>query len=382
MTGFAKNYAQQPTADRPDPGYDPQAVMHYYTEKNLPVLHSLARSFAVSDQWYASAPCQTWPNRFFTHCGTCHGVVDNSDFFAAGEEPFTGRSLFRALEDAGKPWNVYFHDVPQSLLLRDIIDVAPAHYHFFPQFLAAAAQNQLPAYSFIEPHYFGEFFSAQPPNDQHPPHDVRYAEQLIADVYNALHDSDAWPNTLLIITYDEHGGCFDHVPPPDAVSPDGMGPPGYNFNSYGVRVPAVIVSPWIPAGSILQPMTDQAQAQNGTAYPFDHTSIIKTVAGIFGLPGAPLTPRCGERPGAAAIILTLPAPTNNGPDGGIPRPAAIPSPGEIQAIGSAQPNDMHFALGKAVNRLQPGFADIPPDTNVAQIAVRAAAQLRSFLGLT
>ena len=375
MMGFAANYAAQSAEN----AYcDPAAVMYHYNGTQAKVLHTLAKSFGVSDQWFASAPCQTWPNRFFAHCGTCHGVVDNGKFFAAGEEPFTGRSLFRALEDVGKSWRVYFHDVPQALLLRDIELLAPRRFALFSQFLADAAQGALPAYSFIEPHYFGEFFSAQPPNDQHPPHDMRYGEQLTADVYNAVRQSACWPHTLLIVTYDEHGGCFDHVPPPAAVppgDPESANVPG--FDRYGVRVPALIVSPWIAPGALLQPLAHLGP------YPFDHASIIRTVRELNGI-AAPLTDRDAAAP-SLLPYLTLPHPANDGPAGGIARIVLPPNPGSLQAIASAIPNALQTAMADAAERLESEWTTVGREVSeaaetVAQLAARATAQVRAFLG--
>ena len=373
MGGFAHNYATQP----PSAGFhDPQAVMHYYTATQVPMLHQLATAFAVSDQWFASAPCQTWPNRFFAHTGTCDGIVNNRDFFGKGQEPFRHRSIFRALEDAGQPWRVYFHDVPQSLLLADILDVAASHYHRFSQFLVDAEAGVLPAYSFIEPNYFANLFTGTPPNDQHPPHDIRFGEQLIADVYNAIRASDCWEHTLLIITYDEHGGCYDHVPPPPAVPPgDGkLAPDGFAFDAYGVRVPAVIVTPWVPAGSVLDPLTDGP-------YPFDHTTLIKTVRELFDIPGS-LTARDAAAP-SLLPYLSLRAPDNSGPTALMPQ-RRRPSRVELRHAGNAPPTDHLRALGAAAERLDSGFRTIDreiPQTaeTVAQIGTRAVAQVQAFL---
>lgn len=373
MSGFAKNYATQPTSEG---FHDPQAVMHFFTETQVPVLHQLAKAFAVSDQWFASAPCQTWPNRFFAHTGTCYGIVNNNQFFAAGQEPFRQPSIFRALENAGQPWRVYFHDFPQSLLLEDILDVAASHYHLFSQFLVDAEAGVLPAYSFIEPNYFANLFTGTPPNDQHPPHDVRYGEKLIADVYNAIRASSCWEKTLLIITYDEHGGCYDHAPPRAAVPPgDGKSAPdGFAFDTYGVRVPAVIVTPWILAGSVLAPLADGD-------YPFDHTSIIKTVRELFGIP-EPLTDRDAAAP-SLLPYLSLAAPFNDGPSAVKPQNVQ-PGRTEMQNFGNALPNEYLKALGAAAERLDSGFETIERDAaqvaeTVAQIGTRAIAQVTAFL---
>ncbi len=373
MSGFVANYAAQKSTSGP---LNPQAVMHHYTEAQVPVLHQLAKAFGVSDQWFASAPCQTWPNRFFTHAGTCWGITDNNKFFENGQEPFRRPSIFGALEAAAKPWRVYFHDFPQSLLLADIWSTAARRFRDFAQFLVDAKAGVLPLYSFIEPKYFANVFTRSPPNDMHPPHDIRYGEQLIATVYNALRAGPGWENTLFIITYDEHGGCYDHVPPPPAVPPDAQaGPAGFRFDAYGVRVPAVIVSPWLAPGSILQPLAD------GEVHPFDHTSIIKTLRELAGI-ATPLTARDEAAP-SLLPYLTLPVPSNLGPRQVIPQNLK-PSRAELRANGAELPNEYLAALGKAAERLSPELRTIARDTsgaaeNVAQVGERAVAQVRAFL---
>jgi len=293
MGGFAKNYATQ--TDQQGADYAPNKVMHYFTPDQVPVISRLAKQFAVSDRWFASAPCQTWPNRFFVHTGTAEGHENNNPVHLPGID-----TIFNRFEAAGNAdWKIYFHDIAQSTtlmrlwLLRD-------HFHFYGQFQQDAKNGTLPAYSFIEPRYFTDLAL---PNDQHPPHVVSLGEQLIADVYNQLRNGPAWTRTLLIITYDEHGGCYDHVPPPAAVPPETPGADqAFKFDRYGVRVPAVIVSPFVQQGTVLRPPG---------AVPFDHTSIIATLRNRFSL-GAPLTARDAAAPDLAGA-LTLPMPTNLGP---------------------------------------------------------------------
>lgn len=374
MGGFASNYAMQTGSGN----YDPNAVMYHYENNGVLVLRQLANAFAVSDEWFASAPCQTWPNRFFAHCGTASGVVDNDKFFLHGQVPFQAPSVFGLLEAANQSWRVYYNDFPQSLLLGDVLDVAAAHYHPFKNFLADAAQGVLPAYSFIEPQYFGDFFGGAPPNDQHPPHNLQYGEQLIADVYNALRSSKiCWPHTLLIVTYDEHGGNFDHVHPPAAVSPDGLSTEqGFKFDRYGVRVPAVIVSPWVAQGSVLR------ARGSGELYPFDHTSIIKTLRELYDLPQ--LTDRDAAAP-SLLPFLNLPAALNNGPSQ-ITGPLPQISQQELWNIGQSAPNDLQSALARFADTLQAdmstaGLAIAGEVQTVAQLATRVASQLKAFLGI-
>lgn len=382
MSGFALNYAQQPAGA----GWrDPGAVMHYFTPDQAPVLSGLARSFGVCDEWFASAPCQTWPNRFFAHTGTSLGYVDNDEF----PIPFRGASLLRQLEDRGVSWRVYFHDMPQSILLADVWACALLRYRRFSQFLADAHVGALPSYSFIEPGYFADGFIGSIPNDQHPPHNVLYGEQLIAQVYNAVRSSPCWEKTLLIITYDEHGGCFDHVPPPSAVTPDGIvnNEQKFAFDSYGVRVPAVIVSPYVPPGSKIHRVANDA----GQAMPFDHTSIIKTVHQVFGVTQC-LTKRDEAAPSVLAA-LTLAGPNNDGP---LSVQALLGTPNLTQVTGRAQaaPNGMQASLAAAAAYLpavapasdaevpvsQPQAAVEYPTVAVAQAA--AVARTNQFFGLT
>lgn len=342
MSGFAANYATQKASS--DGPFVPGNVMHYFTDKQVPVISALARAFGVCDEWHAPAPCQTWPNRFFAHTGTSLGYVDNHSF----PIPFGAPSVFRQLQDRNQSWRVYFHDMPQSGLLRDIWLSALFHFKFFSQFLADAHAGALPSYSFIEPRYFSDLFLNRIPNDEHPPHDVGYGEQLIAQVYNAVRSSPCWKSTLLIITYDEHGGCFDHVPPPAAIAPDGVinNPYKFRFDRYGVRVPAVIVSPFVPPGSRIRPPPN---ARDGVTYPFDHTSIIATVRELFMQGAPPLTHRDGNAP-TLLSALSLAVPTNDGPlsiDAGFSEP---PFP-EVQDRSDASPNGMQRSLSAAATLL-------------------------------
>jgi phospholipase C len=320
MDGFVNNYMAQAAvappgeASTPAALYSPEAIMHYFVPEQLPALSTLARAFAVSDQWYGSAPDQTWPNRFFVHTGTAHGYVNNEPFHF----PYLMHTVFNRFKTCryDRKWRVYFHDFPQSLALARLWFHAD-HFHFYDApferhtFKRDAASGRLPSYSFIEPRYFPDPILRTLPNDQHPPHDVRLGDQLIADVYNTLRDSPHWKETLLVITYDEHGGCYDHVPPPSAVPPDSFAPDGFNFNRYGVRVPAVVISPHVEAGTVLRPVPNQSLPQQGPPYPFDHTSIIATLRKCFKL-GGPLGNRDAVAPDLE-VALTLEKPENLGP---------------------------------------------------------------------
>src|SRR6185437_5678882 len=229
MQGFAVNYARN--------GGQPRDIMHGFLPGQVPALAALARNYAVCDAWFASAPCQTWPNRFFVHTGTAQGYENNSP----PRFPYLMPTVFNALDGvAPDGWAVYYHDFAQSLTLSRLWGHLD-HFHRFDDFLADAAAGRLPSYSFIEPRYFAD---QDWPSDMHPPHDIGYGDALVAQVYNALLDSPQWSSTMLVVTFDEHGGCHDHVPPPAAVPP-APAQPGqvFAFDRLGVRVPAVVASP-------------------------------------------------------------------------------------------------------------------------------------------
>jgi phospholipase C len=383
MSGFAANYAAQPPSK--DGPFAPRNAVHFFTPQQVPVISTLAKAFGVSDQWHASAPCQTWPNRFFAHTGTARGHVDNHTF----QVPFPAESIFHRLQKAGKSWRVYFHDMPHSMLLGDIWLYALFHFRGFSQFLADAHTGNLPNYSFIEPRYFSDLFLNRTPNDEHPPHNVIYGEQLIAQVYNAVRSSPCWKNTLFVITYDEHGGCYDHVPPPAATSPDKVinNPYNYTFDSYGVRVPAVIVSPYIPPGSKIRPQPNE----DGNTYPFDHTSIIATVRKLFTPNDPQLTARDGVAPNLLSA-LTLAVPTNDGPPS-IDPSLIQPLPAEVQDRADATPNGMQNSLSAAAATLPdtapatvdaiPAPTPLPPVQypTVAIAHANTTASTNRFLGL-
>src|SRR5262250_2432852 len=278
MGGFVKNYVNQPA----DAGqtFDPKNVMHYFTPKQVPVISRLARQFAVCDRWFASAPCQTWPNRWFVHAATADGH-ENNDPPHFPNVP----TIFNRLEQVGiDSWKIYFHDIAQAHTLLQLF-LLGSHFQSYRQFQADCQTGQLPAYSFIEPQYFADF--GHPENDQHPPSVVTLGEQLIADVYNCLRASKVWRKTLLLITYDEHGGCYDHVAPSAAVPPQPPVPgQTFGFDRFGVRVPAVIVSPYVAPGTIFG---------KSSVVPFDHAAIIATVRKRFGISGA-LTARDAQAP--------------------------------------------------------------------------------------
>jgi phospholipase C len=281
MQGFVKSYFNQ----RRDLKHS-QKIMYYFPPEKLPVLTTLATEFAVFNRWFASIPGPTICNRAFAHYGTSFGRVDMNLLYV--NEPF--KSIYNRLISATPKHTakLYYYDTTSSTMeITNLLQHQPELFGTYPQFLEDCRKGALPEYSFVEPNYNdhdtdgGEEIA----NDQHPDHDVQAGELYIASVYNAIKQSPLWPNTALLIVYDEHGGIYDHVVPP-ACTPDkftasanstGTGMP-FAFDRLGVRVPAILVSPWVPKGTV----EDRV---------FDHASIPATITKFFLGDYSPRSPR-------------------------------------------------------------------------------------------
>ena len=282
MQGFVKSYFNQ----QRDVGHS-QKILYYFQQKQLPVLTTLALEFAVFNRWFASIPGPTICNRAFAHYGTSFGRVDMNPIYI--NEPF--KSVYNRLLGATpkRTAKIYYYDTTSSTMeVANLLQNQPELFGTFDQFLQDCDKGNLPNYSFIEPNYndhdsdSGEELA----NDQHPDHDVRAGERFIADVYNGIkQNDDLWASTALLIVYDEHGGIYDHVVPPPCT-PDQFTAPAnatgtgveFKFDRLGVRVPAVLVSPWIPKGTIVDRV-------------FDHASIPGTVTKFFLGDYSPRSPR-------------------------------------------------------------------------------------------
>jgi len=316
-SGFVTDYASTLAWESKDPSYSvlpetsPSQVMGIFTPATLPILSSLARGYAVCDQWFSSAPTETMPNRAFANAGTSQGDMNDAT------HSFTSPSIFGLLTKNNLGWSIFGYSQPPKTRLdfTDTVNASDSHFGVFADFTAAGA---LPPFTFLEPSW------ESTGNSQHPNYDVALGEQLIHDVYYALYKSPAWNQTLLILTCDEHGGCYDHVAPPGGATPPDstVGQFGFDFKRFGLRVPTVLVSPLIVAGTVFRVAQD--------ATPLDHTAILKTVEKRWGLPA--LTAR-----DAAAIdvgdVLTLTVPRTDDPVAGVIVPtstganpsAALPS---------------------------------------------------------
>jgi phospholipase C len=321
MTGFVTNYAAAITYDEqnnmaPLAGSVASDIMGIFPPAALPVLSGLAKGFAVCDHWYSSVPTETFPNRAFACAATSQGHMNDST------SSYTVQSIFGLMTARGLSWKIYGY-TDQPLTRGNYPDTTSAPdtcFGLFSDFQADAAAGTLAQYSFLEPSW------GSSGNSQHPNYDVALGEAFILQVYQALRSGPAWDQTLLIITYDEHGGCYDHVPPPtNAVAPDSsVGEFGFDFTRFGVRVPAVLVSPLIAAGTIFN-------VPAGTM-PIDHTSVLKTIELRWGLPA--LTARDAAAPDLSAV-LTLTTPRADDPMAGVVAPVssgANPAAGQVSHL--------------------------------------------------
>ncbi|XP_020151952.2 non-specific phospholipase C2 [Aegilops tauschii subsp. strangulata] len=297
------------------------AVMNGFAPDSVAVYRELVAQFAVCDRWFASVPSSTQPNRLFVHSGTSGGATSNNPELLAKGYP--QRTIFDNVHDAGLSFGVYFQDVPAVLFYRNlrklkyILNFHPFHNAFRDH----ARRGSLPNYAVIEQHYMDS--KDHPANDDHPSHDVYQGQMFVKEIYETLRASPQWNETLMVLTYDEHGGFFDHVPTPvDGVpSPDDIvGPPPYNFtfNRLGVRVPAILISPWIEKGTVMH-------GPNGSPTPtsqFEHSSIPATVKKLFNLPQDFLTKRDAWAGTFEGVVQTRTEPRTDCPEQ-LPTPTRI-----------------------------------------------------------
>lgn len=239
---------------------DPGEVMRYHEEGTLPAIQTLAASFTVCDHWHAAVPGPTWPNRLFAMSGTSLGRVKMpAGIMSLNLHWYDQPTVFDRLNERRKDWNVYFGDVPMSLLLVHQWEPenAARHLHMTDFYKDAAGDaKDFPAFAFIEPSYL-----MPGANDAHPPHDIVDADVLVARVYNAIRSNEElWESSLLVVLFDEHGGFYDPVQPPVAIPPDHH-TEEYTFTQYGVRVPAILISPYAANGFYSEVL--------------DHTSLLK-----------------------------------------------------------------------------------------------------------
>ncbi len=257
-------------------------AMGYWTGDDLPFTYSLARTFPIGDRWFASCLAQTHPNRRYLIAGTSAGLTGNIGTGTAKLIPDLGLAvpampagtIFNQLDAHGINWANYAAGYPMGATpeLFPINDLVTGIQHLwaFDQFFPDAAAGRLAPVVLLDPSYATQ--------SQENPQNIVVGEARLAQVVHALGASPQWESTLLVVVYDEHGGYYDHVPPPPAPKPDLIGPmlqlgeqPYDGFARYGFRVPNVVVSPYAKAGFVSHRL-------------FDHTSILATIERKWNLP--------------------------------------------------------------------------------------------------
>jgi phospholipase C len=260
------------TAANVDPN-DPTGsrAMGYYDQTDLPFYYALYSAFATGDRYFCSALTQTFPNRLYLLAGTSFGHIRN-DVFGS-----THTSVFELLDASAVTWKIYASQYPLGygwIFFQYVQDHAAEHVFPIDQYFTDAMNGDLPDVSFVDPDVVA---SPATENDEHPPSNVQVGQQFVADILNALMSGPAWSSSAFFLTYDEHGGYYDHVVPPAAPIPDAI-PPMLEpndiagaFDQYGVRVPVVVVSPYSKPAFVSHVV-------------HDHTSILRFIEYRFGLP--------------------------------------------------------------------------------------------------
>jgi phospholipase C len=309
MQGFAATYARA--------GGNPANVMKCFSPDRLPTVRALAKNYLVCDNWFSSVPGPTNPNRAFAHFGTSFGRIDNGPVWFAMIERRHEKGIYGRLRDRGRSAKIYYYNQQSGTIGMTFL--GSSYFGLFRDFEKDCRNNRLPDYSFLEPPYVDQddgLLAA----DQHPDNFVLAGDQFIRSVYEAIRSSDeVWRSTLLLIVWDEHGGIFDHVSPPTLPYGDTFRSPGagFDFDRLGVRVGAIVVSPYVTPGV--------------SHVLFEHASIPATVTQQFiGSPGAYSPYLREQRAQTMQQLLIDMAPRMERPDFG--RPARRSESGDDRVI--------------------------------------------------
>lgn len=287
-------------------------VMRGFKPESLPIYASLVSEFAVFDEWFSSIPGPTQPNRLFVYSATSHGSTSHvRNQLVKG---FPQKTIFDSLHENGMDFGVYFQTIPTTLFYRSLrkLKYIFKFHQYGSKFKKDARNGKLPSLSVIEPRYFD--LKGFPANDDHPSHDVGHGQKLVKEVYETLRACPQWNHTLLVVTYDEHGGFYDHVRTPyvDVPNPDGnTGPPPYffNFDRLGVRVPTIVVSTWIKKGTVISKPTGPTPSSE-----YEHSSIPATIKKIFNLSSNFLTHRDAWAGTFEQVVAELTSPRTDCPE--------------------------------------------------------------------
>jgi phospholipase C len=241
-------------------------AMSFYDEFDLPFYYALARSFAISDRYFCAQLGETLPNRLYFYAASSFGMVENGPLDAIHP------TIFDLLNQRHISWKVYSTNAPPAVIFLNVYQANLDKFVSIDQFFLDAARDALPSVAWIDPKYGG----GSNQSSEHPPADFQVGQRFAYDVVTAVTQSPAWPKAALFITYDESGGLYDHVPPPEACAPDALDPPPADavlgtFDRYGFRVPLYVVSPWARPGYVSHVV-------------HSHTSILRFLQARFRMP--------------------------------------------------------------------------------------------------
>jgi phospholipase C len=290
------------------------AAMGYWDGSQMPFYYALANTFPVCDRYFCSVMAQTYPNRRFLLAGTASGITTTNIKNVSTNAPANG-TILDQFHAHNITWMDYYTDLPASLVLASVTSkYQQTNSAKIDQFYTDAAAGKLPQVSYVSPN-----FDTQSEED---PQDVSEGENFSSKVINAVMSGPQWPGTVLIWTFDEHGGYYDHVPPPAAIKPDGI-PPGADqpgitgaYDRLGFRVPTVVVSPF-------------AKKNYVSHVTYDHTSVLKLMETKWNLPA--LTYR-----DANANDLLDPLDLNAPP--AFAEPPKLPAPGTLNTCQQGHPS--------------------------------------------
>lgn len=325
MTGFAEAFEHRTHSKLAAP-----PVMGLLRPQDLPATSVLADQYCVCDRWFACVPTSTPPNRLMALCGETplHDVA-----LILPDLP----TVYDWLNDHGVRWRVYAAGLPFFVMMPRLLPLLlSSHFRRLGELahdLATEAPDQRPQVIFIEPDYYDAPVHLQPPCDNHPPLAMAAGEAFVAQVYQVLAHSPVWRRSVFILTYDEHGGFFDHASP---LAVTYRHPGGVAFNTTGLRVPAIIAGPYAPRGA--------------SHVPLDHTSILQLLAERFGKPGESYSAAVQDRQrqGIHSVSEVLQAAANNTGICRVAAPANVAVPADIAALAETGGSDLRTAFDAAV----------------------------------
>lgn len=339
--GFLTNYGRTVVSN-------PEFIMHYFTGADVPVYDHLAKEFCICDRYFCSLPGPTQPNRAYALAGTSDKLKHN---FGPKQllkgEGFQGKTIFEMLPSSVS-WRCYSHDIASLRFFKKYRAALVPEIDKVDKFYSDAKAGTLPNLSWIDPD-FGIMVYAGPPNDDHPPHDMRHCQNLVSKIYNALLAGPNWSKTLFIVVYDEHGGYYDHVSPRNFTPADDA----QEFQKYGVRVPALIISPWVGK------QTAYGSSTQGLAPEkliFDHGSILKTILRRFCANGTQMTKRVDEANDLSELLTENQPRTDCTPAPSIPN---VPVSLKDKFLMEDERNDLQKELDVMV--VQATANGVPPD---------------------